>query len=196
MKQINIFVPADDVKRLKDNNYKLCFSKKVNDSFNTIWEARAHYQQDEVFEWEPEYKIFVVEKPPAGESPTDPTLNVDSVLKIPMKLGETITLNDKMEFDGPVVGGEPESLTFINNFGKIYPGVTDKNGTPIYLAEMPVVLGKTELIPKDIISIWFQQDVETPTVISESISKGIIVDLTATDTVNIEYKDDTFILSE
>ncbi len=187
MKKITLYIDADDLKKYRESGYKLCIARQVNDSFTTIWKTIELFHAQEEITWEPGYKIFVSEEPYGNAD------SLETLPQIPLKPGEAVCLGPDMDFDQPTTGDDaPESIIINNNFGHFYPGVADKNGIPIYLAQHAVVSGKTRLTPKEILSLWFQQDAETTTVISKAVGNSFTADLTAQDSIAIRFKNQKF----
>lgn len=59
--------------------------------------------------------------------------------------------------------------------------------TPIYVAQDQVVLGDVTLTPVEKILVWFEKDIETSTMFSDSKSGSIEIDLTLIDSATRLY---------
>lgn len=65
--------------------------------------------------------------------------------------------------------------------------------TPIYVAQNPVVLGDTLLTPVEKVLVWFEQNIETSTMFSDSKSKSVEIDLTQDNSATRLYKNGSWI---
>ncbi len=61
-KSVNIHIDSSDFETLKDNDYSLCFAKKVGDTFNVVWQSTFRYLRFNVFQWIPTYQLFGTNK--------------------------------------------------------------------------------------------------------------------------------------
>tara|TARA_B110000114_G_C15055595_1_gene383136 strand:- start:933 stop:1589 length:657 start_codon:yes stop_codon:yes gene_type:complete len=192
-KFVNIQIAAEDLQALKDNNYMLCFAKKVGDSaYNVVWQAYGEYLSTNSFSWTPQYQLF-------GSNTFQSNLTViTSTNIVNIGLGETSTLNSAgLLSDPPISGGPITSVTMVNDYGKIHPGVNqvstgvDGNivSTPIYVAENAAIQGTVTLTPVEKVMVWFQQEVETSTMFSDIIGTPVEIDLTITDSAARLYSD-------
>ncbi len=195
-KSLTIEIASGDLENLKENKYKLCFAKKVgNNDYNVVWQSSDEYLVNNKFSWTPQYQIF-------GSNTFEDNVTVQvSTNAVGIGLGEQIT-PDKEGVSGKPSTGEPNnSITMHNEYGSIHPGVNQlstingtQKSTPIYVAQKPVVKGDTELTPIDKILVWFEQDIETSTMFSESRSNSTEVDLTSSDSATRKYEDQQWII--
>jgi len=195
-KNLTIEIAEEDLKTLKQNNYKLCFAKKVgNNDYNVVWQSSDGYLINNEFSWTPQYQIF-------GSNTFQDSVTVEaSTGPKGIGLGEQITLDKAGVFGEPSTGGPDTSITMHNEYGSIHPGVNQlstaidgtQTSTPIYVAVNSVVQGDTVLTPVDKVLVWFQQDIETSTMFSESRSNSIEVDLTDSDSATRKYQDEKWI---
>jgi hypothetical protein len=58
LKSVDIQIAPGDLETLKSSGYKLCFAKKVNDSYNVVWQSATGYLADNTFSWQPLYELF------------------------------------------------------------------------------------------------------------------------------------------
>lgn len=190
-KVVNVEVALDDLERMKKSGYRLCFAKKVNDSYNVVWESYDSYLHTNVFSWTPQYELFGTNNFSGGVE-VKATTNIETC-----GLGQKCLLNEYGALEPATTGGPDISLTLENEYGPIHPGVNQLSKgidgatriTPIYVAENQMVTGEAILTPKESIRIWFQQDVESSTMISEAISEYIDLDLTKTNEMSCKYED-------
>jgi hypothetical protein len=182
-----VTIHIDPVKhgQMKDEGYKMCFAKKVGEDFDVVWQSSTDYLATNTFRWVPAYQLFGSNNFLGGAAVSVQTEIVD------IGLGETLTLNPEGDIIGPAItGGPADSVTLINNFGRIHPGLNSvsilNNGgrltTPIYVAKDAIETGTVHLTPVDIVRVWFAQDVATSTMISKDVSQSIDIDMTSTDT--------------
>lgn len=191
-KTVNIILDATTLKELKSSEYKLCFAKKVGEfDYNVVWQSYSKYLANNTFEWLPMYSVF-------GSNQFQPFVPVQvSCDPVAIQIGQMTTLDAYGVLSRPVDGGTANALTINNEYGPIHPGVCqlskgiDGNtvSTPIYVAQRPIVSGKAELTPKEKVLVWFEQEIETSTMLSSSRSNAIELDMTDNNSAKITYKD-------
>lgn len=192
-KKVTILVNPEDLKELKQADYKLCFAKKVgNNAYNVVWQSFSKYLFNNEFSWTPQYQLFGSN---IFQSGIDVVVSTN-VVKI--GLGEESVLDPSGVLEQPTTGGSTTGFTLNNKYGSIHPGVNQLssnsiNGhtvsTPIYVASSPVVQGETVLTPVEKVLVWFEQDVETSTMFSTSRSNSVEIDLTTQNSATRLYKD-------
>ena len=197
MKTVNVQISEADLAALKGANYKLCFAKKIGDNtFNVVWQSYDQYLSTNMFQWTPQYQLFGSNSFNSGVQVRVST-NVQEI-----GLGQTSTLNSAGILESPVTGGPETSFTMNNEYGSIHPGVNqlsigitgEKISTPIYVAEDPIVMGTDQLTPVEKVLVWFEQNVETSTMFSNSKSKSIELDLTNTNEINCRYENQKWVI--
>lgn len=195
-KSVKVSVDVNDLQNLKAANYRLCFAKKVNDTYTVVWQSYDKYLVDNTFSWTPQYQLFG-----SNIFKDNITVNV-STNTVNIGLGETSILNQYGILENPVTGGDDTGFTMDNKYGSIHPGVnqvsTGINGeiiaTPIYVAESPIMQGTCFLQPVEKALIWFEQDIQTGTMFSTARSRDIEVDLTQVNSVHIQYKSQKWLI--
>jgi hypothetical protein len=186
-KKVLIKIDEDELTKLKNNGYKLCFAKKVGEEdFNVVWQSYDSYLANNEFSWTPQYQIF-------GSNTFEEKIKVKvSTNPIFIQLGQTTTLNEVGIFQKAVSGGDKNALNVINKFGDIHVGVSQLStgidgqmiSTPIYVSTKVVIRDddpKTpgiNLKPKEEVLVWFEQNIETSTIFSGVRGKAIPIDLT------------------
>ncbi|KNY25781.1 hypothetical protein [Pseudobacteroides cellulosolvens] len=189
-KSVKVSIDINDLQNLKAANYCLCFAKKVNNAYTVVWQSYDKYLVDNTFSWTPQYQLFGT-----NTFQDNITVNVNTNI-VNIGLSETSILNQYGVLGNPVTGGADTGFTMDNQYGSIHPGVnqvsTGINGqitaTPIYVAEAPIMQGTCFLQPVEKALIWFEQDIQTGTMFSTARSRDIEVDLTQTNSVHIQYK--------
>lgn len=195
LKTVNIFIDEDALRTLKRSKYKLCFAKKVNDTFNVIWRSYDDYLYQTVFGWTPEYQLFGTNRFQASVTvkattkPVDIGLGQQSILDAYGTLGHPSTNSS-----------DPTAITLVNNYGDIHPGLNacssgitgEELTTPIYVAENSIVSGSDTLTPIDEVMVWFEQDVETSCMFSTARSNSEIIDLTHENEATRFYKGESW----
>ncbi|MFJ5991317.1 hypothetical protein [Lentzea sp. NPDC092896] len=183
IKSVDIRIAPEDLKTLKDSGYKLCFAKKVNETYNVVWQSADSYLHENTFSWQPLYHLF-------GSNTFQGNVSVRvATNEVAVGLGDQSTLDKEGILGDAVTGGPKTGITLVNEFGKIHPGLsaysTDINGnsttTPIYVAENPIVSGSDLLTPVEAVQVWFEQDVATGTMFSAARSNAVDIDLTTTN---------------
>lgn len=180
-KTVNISIADKDFVTLKNGGYKLCFAKKVgNNDFNVVWQSYDDYLSLNTFNWTPQYQLFGTNSFQAGVRVRAQTKTVN------IGLGQQALLDKNGLLGRATSGGPLTAITLVNEYGPIHPGVSqistgisgEQISTPIYVATAPVVKGNTTLTPVETILVWFEQNVETSTMFSDSRSKSIVIDMT------------------
>jgi hypothetical protein len=180
-KSVKIQIAAGDLTTLKQSGYKLCFAKRVGtEAYNVVWQSYVNYLSNNTFSWTPQYQLF-------GSNSFQANVQVDvSTNVVTIGLGQQSVL-DNAGLLGPATSGGPNtSITLVNNYGAIHPGVSQLStgidgkvvSTPIYVATNQVVTGSTQLTPVETILVWFEQNVQTSTMFSDSRSQSVEIDLT------------------
>lgn len=190
-KSVEVQIAPDDLEFLKTNQYKLCFAKKVNNTYTVVWQAVSDYLHVNPFGWIPLYELFGTNTVSNGGVVVVENTNIMTI-----GLGEQATLDAKGNLGPAVTGGPAASITLINQYGPIHPGLngvsTGPDGvqrtTPIFVAPLAITFGTDELTPVDRVQIWFQQNAVQGAVIGGSVSNAIEVDLTAADSASVQYK--------
>lgn len=191
-KSVTIEIADSDLKTLKESGYKLCFAKKVgNNDFNVVWQSSGQYISTNEFSWEPRYQIF-------GTNTFKSNVTVKATTKfVTIGLGQQISL-DKNGLFGAVSSNpkNPDSLLLINDYGNIHPGVNqlstgidgEQISTPTYVAKDNAVAGDIVLTPVELVLVWFEQNIQTSTMFSDSRSRSIEIDLTSSAAETRLYK--------
>ena len=193
-KSVQIQIATTDLEFLKANNYKLCFAKKVNDTYDVVWQSFTEYLASNTFSWNPVYQIF-------GTNTFQTSVQVVVQTNVvTTTLGEQVTMDSAGNIGNPVSGGPSTSITFINNHGPIHPGVnsvsTGPDGiqrtTPIYVAPAAITTGSDVLTPVEMVQVWFAQNLATSTMISKDVSNYVEIDLTEVDSAKRLYQSGTW----
>jgi hypothetical protein len=189
-KSVVIQIAGSDLENLKNNKYMLCFAKKVNDTYDVVWQSYTEYLANNTFSWTPLYQLFGTNTF-ADEVQVTVQTNIMTIA-----LGEQSTLDTAGNLGEAVTGGPTESITMINNYGLIHPGLnsvsTGPDGvqrtTAIYVAPLAIETGSDILTPVEKVQVWFQQDLATSTMISHDVSNAIEIDLTTVDSATRLYQ--------
>jgi hypothetical protein len=189
-KTVSIQIDSNDLATLKQNGYKLCFAKKVgNEAYNVVWQSYVQYLAFNDFSWTPQYQMFGTNQFQANVTVRASTNTVN------IGLGQQSTLDVNGNLGQAVTGGPDISITLINNYGSIHPGINQLStgldgtqvSTPIYVATNSVVTGQVTLTPVETILVWFEQNVQTSTMFSTSRSNAVEIDLTAVNSASRLY---------
>lgn len=190
VKAVDIQIADDDLTTLKQNGYQVCFAKKVNDTYNVVWQSAGDYLSDNTFSWQPLYELFGSNKF-EGDTAVQVSTN-----KMPIGLGEQSVLKDTGLLEKPSSGGPATGITLINQYGKIHPGLQSYavgiDGraltSPIYVAQNQIVTGSDVLTPVEVVQVWFEQDIATTTMFSTARSNAVEIDLTDENSQTRLYK--------
>ena len=190
-KTVTIKISDDELKNLKGNDYMLCFAKKVGDNlYNVVWQAYDKYLSENVFSWTPQYQLFGTNNFTSGAKVSTRT-NI-----VTIGLGQSSTLDQYGLLNAPVSGGPGTSVTLNNSYGNIYPGVnqicTGIDGSiisaPTYVAEKASIKGNiVSYTPTEKVAVWFQQDIETSTMINNINGNPVEIDLNLADSATRLY---------
>ena len=193
-KVVDIEIDHDDFKTLKTNGYSLCFAKKVGSgtdagSYNVVWQSLDKYLMSTTFSWTPVYALF------GTNTFSDNVLVRAQTLPVTIQLGQESVLDSTGFLNPPSTGGPSTSVTMLNQYGPIHPGLSGLSTvnditqtTPLYVAPQVAVLGTATLTPIDMVLVWFQQNIETSTMFSEVRSNAIEIDLTNSNSETRLYK--------
>lgn len=182
-KTVNITITSDDLTFLKDNQYRLCFAKKVNNTFDVVWQSYQEYLDNNSFLWTPVYQLFG-----SNEFAGDVLVKVQTNT-VNIDLNQQATL-DKEGVIGPAsTGGTTTGITLINNYGPIHPGLNQlstgiggtQESTPIYVAPDQIALGSDLLTPIDEVLVWFEQNIETSTMFSDARTNSVTINMTSSN---------------
>ncbi|WP_299275114.1 hypothetical protein [uncultured Psychroserpens sp.] len=190
MKTVQIKISSEELASLKGNGYKLCFAKKVGDnSYNVVWHAFDNYLSQNTFSWTPQYELF-------GINTFQHDIRVQAQTNIvKIGLGQTSTLNASGVLENPISGGPSIGITMENDYGNIHPGLNQTatgidgrvSSDPIYVEKKTSIQGNASMIPIENILVWFQQLIETSTMISQIIGTPTEIDLTGTNSATRLY---------
>jgi hypothetical protein len=179
-KTVNINITSQDLTFLKDNAYRLCFAKKVNNTFDVVWQSYQEYLDNNSFLWTPVYQLF-------GSNQFDANVTVKvQTNTVNAGLGQQATLNEEGVLGDASTGGPSTAITLINDYGPIHPGLSQlstgiggqQESTPIYVATDQIALGQDVLTPIDEVMVWFEQNIETSTMFSDARSNSVTIDMT------------------
>ena len=156
-KTVNINIASQDLETLKDNQYRLCFAKMVNHTFDVVWQSYTEYLDQNRFQWTPVYQLFG-----SNEFDSDVTVNVQTNL-VNIELNQQATLDAAGVLGAASTGGSTTGITMVNNYGDIHPGLNQlstglsgvQETTPIYVAPEVMVPGSDLLTPIDEVMVWF-----------------------------------------
>ncbi len=187
----NINIASEDLETLKDNRYCLCFAKKVNNTYDVVWQSSTEYLSSNSFLWTPVYQLFG-----SNEFDSDVTVNVQTNL-VNIELNQQATLDAAGVLGAASTGGSTTGITMVNNYGDIHPGLNQlstglsgvQETTPIYVAPEVMVPGSDLLTPIDEVMVWFEQNIETSTMFSDARSNSTTIDMTSVNTQTRQYSD-------
>ena len=188
-KTVNIKIAPTDLTFLKDNKYKLCFAKKVNDTYDVVWQSYDEYLATNSFMWTPVFQLFGT-----NEFVGNVTVKA-STTPVNIELGQQSTMNKDGILSPASTGGPSTAITLVNDYGPIHPGVNQMSTgitgkqltTPIYVAQDQIALGSDVLTPVEEVQVWFEQNIVTSTMFSDARSNAVTIDVTETNTQTRQY---------
>lgn len=190
-KMVKVKIEENTFETLKANGYSVCFAKRVGSAnYNVVWRAAKEYLQNIEFSWKPLYSIFATNTFQSGvkvKVATEPKK---------ISLGETVTLRDIGLFSGAETKGSKTAVNLINEYGNIHIGISQvaslngkEESTPIFVSENQIILGNDSFEPVEKVMVWFQCNIESSTMLADLRSNAIELDLTETNTMDVEYAD-------
>jgi hypothetical protein len=195
-KSVKILVDPSDLASLKENKYRLCFAKKVNNTYNVVWQSYTDFIHQNSFSWTPVYQLF-------GTNTFQDNVTVDvETNAVSILLGQGATLDQDGNLGPASTQNPPTAISMTNEYGPIHPGLNQlsisPNGkssvTPVYVGEYQIELGKDQLTPVDKVQVWFEQNVETSTMFSDDRTKITEIDLTFVDSGTRLYKNGVWVV--
>jgi hypothetical protein len=194
-KSVTIQIATADFELLRAGNYVMCFARKVNDTYDVVWQAYSQYLTINRFSWPSTgQRLFATNSFSPGKKVIVETNAVD------IGLGQQAILDAAGVLGSAANGGPSDSITLINNFGPIHPGLTGMSTgpdglqaqLPMYVEPAAIETGSDLLKPVDVIKVWFQQDITAGTMLAQdpqiAVSHAVEVDLTAADTATRLYQ--------
>lgn len=161
---ITIQIGTEDLELLKRAGYKLCMAGSLEDrDYTVVWYATEKYFCNNKIQVIDEYEVFAsssfVERKAVF-------INTDSV---PITMGKQCVLNEYGCISAAQEGENPETMTLVNEYGAVHPGICQKGKgvegnefmNPLFLSRNQILPGEFEFFPSYEIKIWFAQDMET-----------------------------------
>ncbi|MDF0732934.1 hypothetical protein P0Y43_19770 [Pseudomonas entomophila] len=196
-KSVTIQIADEDFDALKAAGYRLCFAKRVgNQAYNVVWQSYSKYLSNNIFSWTPQYQLF-------GTNTFEDSVRVKAQTQlVDIGLGQQSVLTEAGRLLPPTTGGPETAVTMLNKYGSIHPGLNQLStgidgtqvSTPIYVSPSPIVAGTTSLTPKESILVWFEQNIETSTMFSDSRSNAQEIDLTFSNSATYLYTNQKWII--
>ncbi len=194
-KTVTIEIDPKDLETLKASNYKLCFAKKVSEFYSVVWQSYSEYFVTNLFSWTPQYQIF-------GSKKFNDGMEVEMRTNIiNIGLGEESTLDKAGVLSDPKMGGlDDTTITLKNEFGlidlclnQLSTGIDGiQISTPICI--IPVVAGVVSMKPVESVLVWFEQNIETSMMFSNTQPSSLKVEINLTNTSSAVrlYKNQTW----
>lgn len=107
-KSVYIKIDPTDLESLKHDKYKICFAKKVANTYDVVWQSYDKFLAGNTFSWIPMYQLFATNTFSGGvqvRADADP---------VSITLGEQATLDDAGALGPAVSGGPTDSITLKN----------------------------------------------------------------------------------
>jgi hypothetical protein len=192
-KTILIEISTSDLQLLYTNGYSLCVAKKVNGSYNVVWQASNSFLMNNTISWSSSFQIFTTASFTPGAQ-----VSIDNG-PLDISLGQKATLDTRgFLLDGS--GDAPDSITFLNNITPTHPGLSGlsvgpgwgQQSTPIFVSSLSVQNSSTLLTPVEMVQVWFQQLVTSGSMISGAAPNAVEIDLTQADSATRRYQNGTW----
>jgi hypothetical protein len=184
-----IDIDGTDLADLKANGYSLCFARRMGSAYNIVWRSLDDYLHRTMLSWTPQYILFGTSFVQAG-SAVFPETNLQ-----PISLGQQSVLDASGNLLPPEPGGGMTSITMINQFGPIHPGLSaistlngDSAATPFFVTQNPIERSYViALTPSDGLLVWFQQGARTSEAFTDAPANSVALDFAESHTVNRRY---------
>jgi len=193
-RSVRIEIYDDDLVVLKENNYILCFAKKVESNggaggYDVVWRSLGDYLQGTILSWTPQFQLF-------GTKAFLDSAQVE-VLTEPQDvgLGQQCVLDQYGMLRPPSTGGPATAITLVNQYGTVRAGlnqISTLNGstlvTPLHVTQSAILIGQSALTPIETLLVWFEQNAGSSTMFSTTRSMSVEIDLTATNSATRLYQ--------
>ena len=189
-KTVNINVEGDMLDQLKDSGYKLCIAKKVeNYDYNVAWYSTEKYLEINSFSWVPQYEVF------ATNSFLSNTKVGASCTPVRMDFGEITTFSRTGRMSPPVTGGAGDALNIKNEFGLIRFGINQlctgvdgsRQSSAIFVTPSGILSGEISFKPSEKIQVWFEQSMESSTILTVMRSNCMELDMANSDSRSVLF---------
>lgn len=143
-----------------------------------VWFSTTHFSQQSVVTWSESYEAYT-----STNTQLTPSTQISASASYPITLGEQLTIND-IAGTGVVVEGPDEQAIAIFNGEKAQfsCGISQQqaNGSFLPICAFPLIgQGEDLIVPIEKVLLMFSTaPVNTGTVIEQSYSSGVLVDLT------------------
>jgi len=197
IKNLIVEIDDEDLVFLKEAGLELNIAIKVNNTFNVVWYSDSDYLEINKYQWSPTFELYGSNDFQAGSTVEMQTNTVST------ELGQEATLDSAGDLGPAMDGGPTDSISFINNFGPIHPGLAQQliepSGTvailPTYVTPDPIIAGTEVLTPVNEVILWFEENT-TGTQFSELPSVSFMVELTGLDEITVLYTDGEWSISD
>jgi len=123
-KTLIVEIASEDLAFLQGSGFKLNIAIKVNDTFNVVWLSISDYLESNTYQWSPTFEVF------ASNVEVVDGATVTIFQSVNVSLGQQVTLDSAGVLSDASVGGPADSITFINDFGSISPGLAQQLTEP------------------------------------------------------------------
>ncbi|KAG7091485.1 hypothetical protein E1B28_010516 [Marasmius oreades] len=185
---LTVYVSPETLIALKEKKYKLCMAVEVNGKSTVVFQTVSKLLIHNEFEFEDRYRVF------GTNTFKDGALVEASTRKVPILLGQEITLSPEGVL-GPASGTMDSAKPFIvhNHYTEpIHLGIDALFGgeySSIYVTEEAILRGDIVCLPARKLLIWFEQNLETNTMISHArITNCMRLDFSKTSHITVNYK--------
>lgn len=188
-KRVKIQIATQDLTLLRQSGYTLCFAKKIgNAPYNVVWRSSRNFLSNNTFSWTPQYQLFGSN---VYQSNTAVEISTNTVSVVP---GQQAVLNESGVLGYATTGGRPDTITLLNNYGPIHPGLSQLStgidgvmtSTPIYISPETMVQGQAIYTPTESVMVWFDQNTNTGDIFNGARSMSIEIDLSdESDTIRL-----------
>jgi len=195
---LTVNIESKILKTLVASGYNLCFATTVSNHYNvaalTVPSDQLTFAND--ISWTTSYVIAGTQQPfQAGN-----VVSKGRAPALPIEFGQVYDLESWSE--EPVVNSSsivpPNAFDFKTGPGVdaaavislSIPNVSATDPSPIYISPIEIPVSTTTFTPVVKVGLWFQQDLDTSTMIVVSVSQLHIIDFTSQQSRITTYQDD------
>lgn len=189
---LTINLDATSLTAMKAEGYKLYLFKGMkgpSSALPTVWFSESNYMQNTVITWDDEYNAYI------SATETKANARIQSMTSVPMKSGQTATVDDEGFGTLTVQAPEPEDDNLVyyilnNSDQRFTAGISQSSGgvnAPI--CAIPLMGHNVlNIVPIAKVFMMFSTEVyNTGTVLYQAASGGLLLDMATNPIVSVSF---------
>jgi len=184
MGSLTINIDPEELERLLENGYNLCLAKKFNNAYTVVFSGEPPSPRAQTITWNETYQVF-------GASQFLPGALVEAFTSaVHIDLGETATLSQDGILDPAEGDAAGESFYVRNKYAPIVLGVNLQvagSYVPSFVTTSVAVVGTQEFTPEPKILVWFDRNLRTSAMFSQSVALPYEVDFSERNSAEISW---------